>query len=89
LIPLRNRANAGEISLERPSQDEVQATAERTKEALQKLVSGAVAAQKPKSLITQRKDATFVRYTPANQFGDNTKKQDRIMKVVERQRDRK
>ncbi|KAI1375268.1 SKIP/SNW domain-containing protein [Hypoxylon crocopeplum] len=88
LIPLRQRADAGEINLSRPTEQEVEETTERTKNALASLVSGAVAAQKPKNVnIGQRKDPTFVRYTPANQMGDNSKKQDRIMKIVERQRD--
>ncbi|KAH6966371.1 SKIP/SNW domain-containing protein [Fusarium venenatum] len=88
LIPLRQRADAGEIDLSRPDKESIEATTERTKNALAALVSGAVAAQKPKNVnIGQRKDPTFVRYTPANQMGDNSKKQDRIMKIVERQRD--
>lgn len=88
LIPLRQRADAGEINLERPSQEEVAATAERTRAALEKLVTGAVASQKPKNInLGGKRDPTFVRYTPANQMGDNSKKQDRIMKIVERQRD--
>ncbi|KAI1080656.1 SKIP/SNW domain-containing protein [Whalleya microplaca] len=88
LIPLRQRADAGEVNLERPSEQEVADTTERTKNALASLVSGALAAQKPKNVnVGQRKDATFVRYTPANQMGDNSKKQDRIMKIVERQKD--
>ncbi len=88
LIPLRQRADAGEINLERPSEDEVAATAERTKNALAALVSGAVKAQKPKNVnVGQGREATFVRYTPANQMGDNSKKQDRIVKIVGRQID--
>lgn len=88
LIPLRQRADAGEINLERPSQEEVAATAERTKAALEKLVSGAVASQKPKNInVGGKRDPTFVRYTPADQMGDNSEKQDRIIKIVERQRD--
>ncbi|KAI1390910.1 SKIP/SNW domain-containing protein [Hypoxylon trugodes] len=88
LIPLRQRADAGEINLERPSEQEVAETTEKTAKALAALVSGAVAAQKPKNVnVGSRKDPTFVRYTPANQMGDNSKKQDRIMKIVERQRD--
>lgn len=88
LIPLRQRADAGEINLERPSQEDVAATAERTRAALEKLVSGAVASQKPKNInVGGKRDPTFVRYTPADQMGDNSKKQDRIMKIVERQRD--
>lgn len=88
LIPLRQRADAGEVSLERPSEEEVAAQTEKTANALAALVSGAVAAQKPKHMNNlQRKDPTYVRYTPANQMGDNSKKNDRIMKIVERQRD--
>ena len=88
LIPLRQRADVGEISLERPSEEEVLETKERTQKALEALVSGALAAQKPKNVKgTTRKEATYVRYTPADQMGDNSRKQDRIMKIVERQQD--
>ncbi|KAI1824762.1 SKIP/SNW domain-containing protein [Xylaria intraflava] len=88
LIPLRQRADAGEISLARPSQEQIEETTEKTKAALAALVGSAVAAQKPKTLNTNTKrEATYVRYTPANQMGDNSKKQDRIMKIVERQKD--
>ncbi|KAK6581757.1 hypothetical protein PZA11_005454 [Diplocarpon coronariae] len=88
LIPLRQRADAGDINLDRPSEEEVAASTQRTKDALSKLVMGAVAAQKPKNVnVGSRKDPTYVRYTPANQMGDNTRKNDRIMKIVERQRD--
>lgn len=88
LIPLRQRADVGEISLDRPSEEEVAAATEKTKLALEKLVMGAVAAQKPKNVkgIT-RAEPTYVRYTPANQMGDTTRKNDRIMKIVERQQD--
>lgn len=88
LIPLRQRADAGDLNLDRPSQEEVQATAEKTKQALEKLVSGAVAAQKPKNVKgASREEPTYVRYTPANQMGDTSKKNDRIFKIVKRQED--
>jgi SNW domain-containing protein 1 len=88
LIPLRQRADAGEIDLAKPSEEEIAATTERTQNALAALISGAVAAQKPKNVnVGGKRDATFVKYTPANQMGDNSRKQDRIMKIVERQRD--
>ncbi|MCJ1380744.1 mRNA splicing protein [Xylographa soralifera] len=88
LIPLRQRADVGEISLERPSEEEVAAATEKTRNALAILVAGAVTAQKPKNVkgIT-RNEPTYVRYTPANQMGDTTRKNDRIMKIVERQQD--
>lgn len=88
LIPLRQRADVGEISLEKPSEEEVQASKERTQKALSGLVAGALAAQKPKNVKgTSRPEPTFVRYTPANQMGDQGKKGDRIMKIVQRQQD--
>ena len=88
LIPLRQRADVGEISLEKPSEEEEQATKERTQQALQTLVSGTLAAQKPKNVKgTSRPEPTYVRYTPANQMGDNSKKQDRIIKIQQRQQD--
>lgn len=88
LIPLRQQANAGELSLERPSQDEVAASTEKTKAALEKLVSGAVAAQKPKNVKGRnREEPTYVRYTPANQMGDTSKKNDRIFKIMPKQQD--
>ncbi|KAL9594437.1 MAG: hypothetical protein Q9219_007030 [cf. Caloplaca sp. 3 TL-2023] len=88
LIPLRQRADAGEISLERPSQEEVAGQTETTKKALEALVSGAVAAQKPKNVKgLARVEPTYVRYTPANQMGDTSRKNDRIMKIVQRQQD--
>ncbi len=88
LIPLRQRADAGDINLDRPGEEEVAATAQRTKDALAILVSGAEQTQKPKNVnVGNRKEPTFVRYTPANQMGDSTKKNDRIMKIVEKQQD--
>ncbi|KAK4565712.1 mRNA splicing protein [Recurvomyces mirabilis] len=88
LIPLRQRADAGDVNLEKPSEEEVLASKERTQKALQTLVDGTLAAQKPKNVKgTSRPEPTFVRYTPANQMGDNSKKQDRIMKIVQRQQD--
>src|SRR5690606_27760081 len=60
LIPLRQRADVGEISLARPSEEEVKEQTERTRLALQKLVSGAEAAQRPKTIKgTNRKEPTY------------------------------
>ncbi|KAF2663509.1 hypothetical protein BT63DRAFT_121114 [Microthyrium microscopicum] len=89
LIPLRQRADVGEISLERPSEEEVQATKERTQAALAALVSGAVTAQKPKNVKGNSRDApTYVRYTPSTgQMGDHSEKKERIIKIVQRQQD--
>ena len=88
LIPLRQRADIGEISLERPSEEEVQAQAEKTRAALALLVSGAVAAQRPKIVKgTGRREPTYVRYTPSDHMGDSSRKTEKIIKIVERQQD--
>lgn len=88
LIPLRQRVDMGEVSLDRPSEDEVSLQMEKTKNALTSLVEGAVTAQKPKNVKGGRRaEPTFVRYTPANQMGENERKNDRVMKIVERHQD--
>ncbi|KAI1130902.1 SKIP/SNW domain-containing protein [Nemania abortiva] len=90
LIPLRMRADAGDISLARPSEDQVAETTAKTKAALAALVGTAVASQKPKNLnINTNKASTYVRYTPADQMGmgNDVKKQERIIRITERARD--
>ena len=86
LIPLRNRVEKGEINLDRPTQEEVDETAARTGAALQMVVTGQLAASRPKTVKTQRKgEPTYVKYTPSNQMGeasDVTHKQ-RIIKMVD------
>ncbi|PSN67978.1 hypothetical protein BS50DRAFT_491807 [Corynespora cassiicola Philippines] len=87
LIPLRNRADAGELDLERPSQDVVQATKEKTEKALMALVQGQTAAQRPKMVKGRSKDEpTFVRYTPTAQMGEAQGKT-RILKIQQQQLD--
>lgn len=88
LIPLRQRADAGDLSLARPSEEDIEATRKRTQDALTKLVNGAVAAQKPKNVQgTSRPAPTYVNYTPDNQMGDKNAGKTRIIKIVERQKD--
>jgi hypothetical protein len=71
LIPLRQQANAGELDLDRPSQEVVQATKQKTEAALMALVSGQTAAQRPKNVQGRKDDEpTFVRYTPTAQMGE-------------------
>lgn len=88
LIPLRQRADAGEISLARPSPEEVEATRKRTAEALSKLVANATAAQNPKKVQGLTRDApTYVKYQATAQMGDNGQPRERIVKIVQRQVD--
>lgn len=95
LIPLRQRADAGDVSLDRPDAAAVAATAERTKLALDRLVAGAVAAQKPGGGVGGRGGgggggaaaAQYVRYTPGSQMGDGAARPDRLVKIVAKQLD--
>lgn len=87
LIPLRQRADAGELDLARPSEEEVEATKERTAKALAVLVQGQTVAQNPKNVKGRSKDEpTFVRYTPTAQMGEAQGKT-RILKIQQRQLD--
>ncbi|KAF2125763.1 pre-mRNA-processing protein 45 [Dothidotthia symphoricarpi CBS 119687] len=87
LIPLRQQANAGELDLDRPSQEVVQATKEKTEAALMALVSGQTTAQRPKNVQGRKNDEpTFVRYTPTAQMGEAQGKT-RIFKIQQRQID--
>lgn len=88
LIPLRQQANAGELDLQRPSTEEVEATKARTAAALGQLISTQTAAQNPKNINVKGKgkEPTFVRYTPTAQMGAAAG-QTRILKIQERQQD--
>jgi len=87
LIPLRQQADAGELDLSRPSAEVVQATKEKTEQALMALVQGQTAAQRPKNVQGRKNDEpTFVRYTPTAQHGQ-AQGQTRIIKIQQRQID--
>jgi SNW domain-containing protein 1 len=87
LIPLRQQADAGQLDLARPSQEVVQATKQKTEQALMALVNGQTAAQRPKNVQGRKNDEpTFVRYTPTAQMGEAQGKT-RIFKIQQRQID--
>ena len=68
--------------MERPSEEEVQATAEKTKAALEKLVNGKIKAAQPKNVPDAHGNTSFIRYTPGQQAGSAGLKQ-RIIKMTE------
>lgn len=89
LIPLRQRVKNGDLSLERPSQEVVQSTAEKTQAAIQKILDAKLGASKPKSLRGKPNEPTYVRYTPSNMMGEasDVKHRQRIIKMVDVQED--
>ena len=56
LIPLRDSVDTREVTLARPSEEEVLAQKEKTQAALAVLINGASAAQKPSLIKKQRSD---------------------------------
>ncbi|KXN92199.1 Pre-mRNA-processing protein 45 [Leucoagaricus sp. SymC.cos] len=84
LVPLAHRKDLTEEqrSMERPDEDAVQATTERTKAALEKLVNGKIKAAQPKNVPEAQGKTSFVRYTPGQQGNDGALKQ-RIIKMTE------
>lgn len=84
LVPLNNRRDLTDEdrSMDRPSEEEVNATAERTKAALEKLVNGKIKAAQPKHVPDTQGKSSFVRYTPGQQSGSGGLKQ-RIIKMTE------
>ncbi|KAF8710941.1 SKIP/SNW domain, partial [Rhizoctonia solani] len=83
LVPIahRNDLTDEDRLMERPSEDEVQATADRTRAALEKLVNGKIKAAQPKNVPDSTGKSTFVRYTPSQQNGNGMNQ--RIIKITE------
>ncbi|KAK7020400.1 SKIP/SNW domain-containing protein [Favolaschia claudopus] len=82
LVPLLHRKDLTDEdrTMERPSEEEVQETAERTRAALEKLVTGKIKAAQPKHIPDSVGQTSFIRYTPGQQNGENGLKQ-RIIKM--------
>lgn len=73
---------------ELPSEDLIKETAERTSAAFEKLVTGKLAVAQATNVVQANKDATYIRYTPANQ-GEayNSGAQQRVIRLVDVQLD--
>ncbi|KAF7337984.1 hypothetical protein MVEN_02022100 [Mycena venus] len=82
LVPLMHRKDLTDEdrSMERPSEEEVQETAEKTRQALEKLVTGKIKAAQPKNVPDSVGHTAFIRYTPGQQNGSDGLKQ-RIIKM--------
>ncbi|KAF6764004.1 pre-mRNA-processing protein 45 [Ephemerocybe angulata] len=84
LVPLAHRKDLDDESraMERPSEEEVQSTTDKTKAALEKLVNGKIKAAQPKNVSTGQGETKFIRYTPGQQNGAEGLKQ-RIIKMTD------
>ncbi|KAI5452035.1 mRNA splicing protein [Naganishia albida] len=87
LVPLAKRSDlkAKDKELERPSEEAVFSTAERTRLALEKVTSGKIAAARPTTVaLKDTASSQYIRYTPAS-TSDQGKQ--RIIKMSEVQED--
>ncbi|KAF9566327.1 hypothetical protein CPC08DRAFT_740719 [Agrocybe pediades] len=84
LVPLAHRKDLEdeEKVMERPSEEEVEKTTEKTRAALEKLVNGKIKAAQPKNVPDSQGKTSFIRYTPGQNNGDGALKQ-RIIKMSE------
>jgi SNW domain-containing protein 1 len=83
LIPLAYRKDLDDSarSMGRPSEEEVMATAEKTRAALEKITNGKIKASQPKHIPDSQGKTSFIRYTPGQQNGSGL--QQRIIKMTE------
>ncbi|PBK78513.1 hypothetical protein ARMSODRAFT_947440 [Armillaria solidipes] len=83
LVPLLHRKDLedSDRAMDRPSEEEVQVTADKTRAALEKLVNGKIKAAQPKNVPDSQGKTSFIRYTPGQQNGDGLKQ--RIIKMSE------
>ncbi|KAH9981435.1 SKIP/SNW domain-containing protein [Lactifluus volemus] len=83
LVPLAHRKDLDDDAreMERPSEEEVQATAEKTRAALEKITNGKIKAAQPKNVPDSQGKTSFIRYTPGQQSGGAL--QQRIIKMTE------
>ncbi|KAF5095553.1 hypothetical protein D0Z00_003096 [Geotrichum galactomycetum] len=85
LVPLRQRAHqsGSEVSLEKPSQEEIATTTQKTQLAIQKILDAKLGANKPKTIANKKSEATYVRYTPTSRLGETGSHEQRIIKMVD------
>ncbi|KAJ9091298.1 hypothetical protein QFC20_007676 [Naganishia adeliensis] len=87
LVPLAKRSDLKEKDkeLERPSEEAVFSTAERTRLALEKVTSGKIAAARPTTVaLKDSASSQYIRYTPASTSDEGKQ---RIIKMSEVQED--
>jgi SNW domain-containing protein 1 len=88
MVPLRERGDDKDASrdMERPSEDDVAATAERTRLALERITQGKIKSAQTKNVAITGGDSKYIRYTPGHQQGNDGTKQ-RIIKMTEQAED--
>lgn len=74
--------------LQKPDEEEIEDTTERTRAALEKLTSGKISAAMPVRCAEKLAPAQYIRYTPSQQGQNfNSGAKQRVIRMVEAQRD--
>lgn len=90
LIPLRERGDEKDArrDMQRPSEEDVRATTERTRAALEKLTQGKIKSAQSRAGAGQKPgESTYLRYTPGHQQGNADGSNQRIIKMTEQAED--
>ncbi|KAJ8888664.1 hypothetical protein PR048_008156 [Dryococelus australis] len=75
-------------TLDRPQEDEIQETTEKTRQALERLTHTKIAAAMPVRCAEKTAPAQYIRYTPSQQGSSfNSGAKQRVIRMVEAQRD--
>jgi SNW domain-containing protein 1 len=82
LVPLHHRKDLDDSDriMDRPAEEDVQATADKTRAALEKIANGKIKAAQPKNVPDSQGKTTFIRYTPGQQNSGSALQQ-RIIKM--------
>jgi len=80
VVPMAQRDDMKDASLERPDEASVLSTAERTRLALEKITQGKIKSAQPKHVPKVGGESSFVRYTPGAQGSQGSQ---RIIKMTE------
>ncbi|KAK0549611.1 mRNA splicing protein [Tilletia horrida] len=85
LVPLKQRPDYKETSgeLDRPNEDVVRETAERTRLALEKITQGKIKAAQPKNVQVTGGNSTYIRYTPGQQGEGSNQRIIKMTDIVE------
>ncbi|BBN10480.1 SNW domain-containing protein 1 [Marchantia polymorpha subsp. ruderalis] len=77
-----------EVIAEKPDEEEIQETTDRTKAALEKIVSARLSAAQPKSVPNQNSAPSYIKYTPSQQStAFNSGAKERVIRMVEMPKD--
>ncbi|XP_074631241.1 SNW domain-containing protein 1-like [Acropora palmata] len=87
LVPVHLKEE-GDPELERPSEEDIEETTRKTREALEKEVNSKIVAAQPTQVAQKTQPAQYIRYTPSQQgIAFNSGAKQRVIRMVEMQKD--